>query len=112
MPQSLVYEMIREAVEVESDFMEDAMPKGLRGMNSKLMIRYVKFSADWVLDLFGYEKLYNIRFEDTFDFMTKQSITDTFSDFFKTEEINYKIHGVEETSKDKKAIFEDELEEI
>lgn len=112
LPQSLVYEMIREAVEVESDFMEDAMPAGLRGMNSKLMIRYVKYSADWVLDLFGYDKLYNIRFEDTFDFMAKQSITDTFTDFFKSEEVNYKIHGVEETSEDKKIVFDDDLEDI
>ena len=50
----------------------------------------IKYSADWVLEMFGYEKLYNIRFEDTFDFMTKQSITDTFTDFFRGEEVNYK----------------------
>ena len=115
MAQNVVYEMIREAVEIESDFMNDAMPEGdsgLRGMNSKLMIRYIKYSADWVLDLFGYEKLYNIRFEDTFDFMTKQSITDTFTDFFKGEEVNYKIHGVGETSEDKKTVFDDDLDEI
>lgn len=112
LPQNEVYEMIREAVDVESDFMEDAMPNGLRGMNSKLMIRYIKYSADWVLDLFGYEKLYNIRFEDTFDFMAKQSITDTFTDFFKSEEVNYKIHGVQETVEDKRAVFDDDLEDI
>jgi len=111
-PQSLVYEMIKDAVEIESDFMKDAMPEGLRGMNSKLMIRYIKYSADWVLEMFGYEKLYNIRFEDTFDFMAKQSITDTFTDFFKGEETNYKIHGENETAEDKKAVFEDDLDDI
>jgi ribonucleotide reductase beta subunit family protein with ferritin-like domain len=111
-PQNIVYEMVKEAVEIETAFMEDAMPEGLRGMNPKLMIRYIKYSADWVLDLFGYEKLYNIRFEDTFDFMTKQSITDTFSDFFKSEEVNYKIHGLNETSKDKKVVFEENLNDI
>jgi ribonucleotide reductase beta subunit family protein with ferritin-like domain len=112
LPQSEVYEMVKEAVEVESSFMEDAMPEGLRGMNSKLMIRYIKYSADWFLDMFGYEKLYNIRFEDTFDFMTKQSITDSFTDFFKGEEVNYKIHGVNETFEDKKTVFDDELDDI
>ncbi len=111
-PQHLVHEMVKDAVAIETVFMEDAMPEGLRGMNSKLMIRYIKYSADWVLDLFGYEKLYGIRFEDTLDFMTKQSITDTFTDFFKGEEVNYKIHGLNETAEDKKVIFESELEEI
>jgi ribonucleoside-diphosphate reductase beta chain len=110
LPQSEVYEMVKDAVEIETAFMEDAMPEGLRGMNSKLMVRYVKFSADWFLDMFGYEKLYKV--ENPFDFMVKQSITDTFTDFFKGEEVNYKIHGVDETFEDKKTVFDDELEEI
>lgn len=110
LPQSEVYEMVKDAVEIETAFMEDAMPEGLRGMNSKLMIRYVKYSADWFLEMFGYEKLYKV--ENPFDFMVKQSITDTFTDFFKGEEVNYKIHGVDETSEDKKTVFDDELEEI
>ena len=105
--QKIVYQMIREAVEIESDFMMDAMPEGLRGMNSKLMIRYIKYSADWVLDVFGYDKLYNIRFEDTFDFMKKQSVTDTFTDFFKGEEVNYKLHGKDETAEDKMIVWDD-----
>ncbi len=107
--QSVVYDMIREAIEIENDFMRDAMPDGLKGMNSELMLRYVKYCADWMLDLFGYEKLYKIKFEDTFSFMIKQSITDTFTDFFKSEEVNYKIHGVDESATDKQAVFDDEL---
>ena len=110
--QKVVHEMVKDAIQIETDFMEDAMPEGLRGMNSKLMIRYIKYSADWFLEMFGYEKLYNIRFEDTFEFMAKQSITDTFTDFFKGEETNYKIHGENETAADKKAVFEDDLDEI
>lgn len=111
-PQSEVYEMIKEAVEIESEFMRDAMPENLRGMNSKLMIRYIKYSADWVLDLFGYDKLYNIDFEDTFDFMKKQSVTDTFTDFFKSEEVNYKIHGVDEKPEDKMVEWDDDLDDM
>ena len=112
LPVETVYEMIREAVEIESEFMEDAMPTGLRGMNSKLMIRYIKYSADWVLEMFGYPKLYNIRAEDTFDFMIKQSVTDTITDFFKGEEVGYKIHGVNETSEDRQIVFEDDIDDI
>jgi ribonucleotide reductase beta subunit family protein with ferritin-like domain len=111
-PQSVVYEMVKEAVEIETAFMEDAMPEGLRGMNSKLMVRYVKYSADWVLDLFGYEKLYGIKFESTFSFMVKQSISDTFTDFFKGEEVNYKIHGENENAGDRMVVFHDDLDEI
>lgn len=111
-PQQKVYEMIKEAVEIENDFMCEAMPTGLRGMNSKLMAKYTKYSADWVLDLFGYEKLYNIKFEDTFDFMIKQSISHTFTDFFQSEETNYKIHGENETSEDKQIVVTDSLEDI
>ena len=111
-PQSLVYEMVKEAVEIETAFMEDAMPEGLRGMNSKLMLRYVKYSADWVLDMFGYEKLYGIPSHEIFDFCKKQSISDTFTDFFKGEEVNYKIHGENETHLDKKAVFQEDLDEI
>ncbi len=111
-PQALVYDMVKEAVEIETAFMEDAMPEGLRGMNSELMIRYIKYSADWVLDMFGYEKLYLIRSDEIFDFCKKQSITDTFTDFFKGEEVNYKIHGENETHLDRAVIFEENLDEI
>ena len=108
----IINDMIREAVEIETAFMEDAMPEGLRGMNSKLMIKYIKFSADWVLEMFGYEKLYNIHQSEIFDFMIKQSISTTISDFFRTEEVAYKVHGENETFSDKKAVFDDDLEDI
>lgn len=107
-----VHEMVREAVEIETAFMEDAMPEGLRGMNSKLMVKYIKFSADWVLDMLGYEKLYNIRQDEIFDFMIQQSCSLTFTDFFKGTEVSYKLHGENETSVDKKAVFDDSLDEI
>jgi len=116
-PQTLFHDMIREAVEIEADFINDALPEnsseGLPGMNNKLMLRYIKSQADYVLDLFGYEKIYNIRQEDTFEFMTKQSITDTFTDFFRGEEVNYKMHGgADESAKDKDVVFDEDLEEI
>jgi len=109
---TIVYNMIREAVDIETAFMEDAMPEGLRGMNSKLMIKYIKFSADWMLSLFGYEKLYNIRADETFDFMIQQSVSTTITDFFRQTEVNYKIHGENETSTDRKTVFDDDLDEI
>jgi len=110
-PEILVHEKVREAVDIESDFIRDAIPNGMRGMNSELMIRYIKFSADWVLSMFGYNKIYNIKVEDTFDFMVKQSITDRFSDFFKTREVTYKRHGENETHMDKQIVFDESSSE-
>lgn len=107
--QSMVHEMIREAVEIESEFMRDAMPEGLRGMNSKLMIRYIKYMADHTLELFNYDKIYQVRYEDTFDFMKKQCITDEDSDFFKGQSVNYKKHGKNETAEDKQVIMDIDL---
>lgn len=107
--QSVVHEMVREAVEIESEFMQDAMPTGLRGMNSKLMIKYIKFMADNTLQKFGYETLYNIGRDEIFDFMMKQSITDENSDFFKGNSGNYKKHGKNETAEDKTVVLDIDL---
>jgi len=109
--ESIVHQMTKEVVEIESNFMEDAMPTGLRGMNSKLMIRYIKYSADWVLSMFGYNTIYNINQEDVFDFMRKQSVSIRITDFFKSEELSYKKHGVDETPEDMKIVFDDSSEE-
>ena len=107
--QTSVHEMIREAVEIESEFMRDAMPEGLRGMNSHLMIKYIKYMANNTLSKFGYDTLYDVGVEDIFGFMKKQSITDDDTDFFKGNSGNYKKHGKSETAEDKRVIMDIEL---
>lgn len=107
--QSIVHQMIKEAVEIESEFMRDAMPEGLRGMNAKLMIRYIKYMANNTLTKFGYETIYDVGVDDIFGFMKKQSITDDDSDFFKGNSGNYKKHGKGETAEDKKVIMDIDL---
>ncbi len=107
--QSEVHNMIREAVEIESEFMRDAMPTGLRGMNSVLMIKYIKYMANNTLNKFGYDTIYDVGIDDIFGFMKKQSITDDDSDFFKGTSGNYKKHGKGETTEDKKIIMDIDL---
>jgi ribonucleoside-diphosphate reductase subunit M2 len=58
-PQKKVHKIMREAVEIESVFITEAIPCKLIGMNSELMKEYIKFVADRLLVQLGYEKIYN-----------------------------------------------------
>ena len=53
-------EMIREAVEIEKEFITSALPCRLIGMNSMLMGQYIEFVADRLIVQLGGEKLYNV----------------------------------------------------
>lgn len=56
--QERVYEIITDAVRIEQEFLTDALPCGLIGMNSKLMKQYIEFVADWLLDQLECDKVY------------------------------------------------------
>ena len=55
-----VYEIIKEAVEIETEFICEALPCKLIGMNSEMMIQYIKFVADRLILQIGYKKIYNV----------------------------------------------------
>lgn len=52
-------EIIREAVELECEFVTEALPVSLIGMNCDLMQQYVKFVGDHLLTSLGFGKIYN-----------------------------------------------------
>ena len=60
-------EIVREAVDFEKEFVLDALPVGLIGMNSDLMCQYIEAVADRIADLFGFQRVFNT--ENPFDFM-------------------------------------------
>lgn len=62
-----IYEIIKEAVDIEIEFICDALPCRLIGMNSELMSQYIKFVADRLCLQLGYDKIYNVLCP--FDFM-------------------------------------------
>lgn len=62
-----IYEIIKEAVEIESEFICDALPCRLIGMNSILMTQYIQFVADRLSLQLGYKKIYNVA--NPFDWM-------------------------------------------
>ena len=65
-------EIIKEAVEIEKDFIMSALPCRLIGMNHVLMGEYIEFVADRLCIQLGYEKIYNSK--NPFDFMEMISI--------------------------------------
>jgi ribonucleoside-diphosphate reductase subunit M2 len=59
--------IVMEAVEIEKEFICDALPCSLIGMNSKLMSQYIEFVADRLAVQFGIPKIYKT--QNPFDFM-------------------------------------------
>jgi Ribonucleotide reductase, beta subunit len=51
-------EIIKEATEIEKEFITDALPCRLIGMNAKLMSQYIEFVADRLSLQLGYDKIY------------------------------------------------------
>ncbi|EMD40628.1 hypothetical protein CERSUDRAFT_121331 [Gelatoporia subvermispora B] len=64
---SVVLKIIAEAVAIEQEFLTDALPVALIGMNAPLMCQYIEFVADRLLVSLGNEKHYNS--PNPFDFM-------------------------------------------
>jgi len=59
LPESRITEIITNAVEIEKEFVVDALPVELIGMNSGLMCDYIEFCADRLLGALGCSKYYN-----------------------------------------------------
>lgn len=62
-----IHEIIKEAVEIETEFICQALPCRLIGMNSELMTQYIQFVADRLSVQLGYDKIYNVT--NPFEFM-------------------------------------------
>jgi ribonucleoside-diphosphate reductase subunit M2 len=62
-----IHELIKEAVDIETEFICEALPCRLIGMNSELMSQYIRFVADRLCVQLGYKKIYNV--SNPFDFM-------------------------------------------
>jgi ribonucleoside-diphosphate reductase subunit M2 len=65
--EDTVHQIIKEAVELEKEFICDALPCSLIGMNAKMMSQYIEFVADRLAVQLGCQKLYGI--SCPFDFM-------------------------------------------
>jgi ribonucleoside-diphosphate reductase subunit M2 len=77
--KSRIHEIIKEAVEIETEFICDALPCRLIGMNSELMTQYIQFVADRLCLQLGYKKIYNVSNSFAYmDLISLQSKTNFF----------------------------------
>jgi len=97
--KSKVHEIIREAVEIETEFICDALPCRLIGMNSIMMTQYIQFVADRLCVQLGYDKIYNVA--NSFDFMDMISL-ESKTNFFEKRVSEYALADktVDETTFD------------
>jgi len=97
-----VREIIEQAVAIEREFITDALPVRLIGMNSDLMSHYIEFVADRLLSELGNEKIYNST--NPFDFMDLISVEGK-TNFFEKRVAEYQKAGVKDgPSEDSRAI--------
>jgi ribonucleoside-diphosphate reductase beta chain len=83
-----IEEIIKEAVEIEVDFINNALPCRLIGMNDYLMKQYVEFVADRLALQLGGDKIYGS--VNPFDWMTSISL-ETKSNFFEGRVAEYSL---------------------
>ncbi|KKZ63650.1 ribonucleoside-diphosphate reductase small chain [[Emmonsia] crescens] len=94
--QEAVERIITEAVTIEQEFLSDALPVALLGMNSKLMCQYIEFVADRLLVALGNKKVYNST--NPFDFMDNISLAGK-TNFFEKRVGDYQKAGVMASTK-------------
>jgi len=88
---SLVQQIVKDAVSVEKEFICDALPCHLIGMNNDLMSQYIEFVADRLLVQLGVPKVWNAT--NPFDFMEMISLEGK-GNFFERKISNYSKPGV------------------
>lgn len=86
-----VYEIVKQAVDIEKEFICSSLPCSLLGMNQDLMSQYIEFITDRLLSQLQYPKLYNTK--NPFDFMERISL-ESKDNFFEKRPTNYSLTGV------------------
>ena len=94
--KQLVQDIITDAVAIEQEFLTEALPCALLGMNATLMKQYIEFVADRLLVALGNEKVY--KSTNPFDFMENISLGGK-TNFFEKRVGDYQKTGVMASTK-------------
>lgn len=86
-----IYSIIKEAVEIEKEFIVSSIPCAMIGMNCTLMCQYIEYVADRLIYQLGYPKLYGS--ENPFDFMQLISMEGK-TNFFEKRVSEYSLANV------------------
>jgi ribonucleotide reductase beta subunit family protein with ferritin-like domain len=89
--QDQIHAILRDAVEIETDFICSALPCSLIGMNARDMSQYIQFVADRLAVQLGCRKMYNV--QNPFDFMELISLEGK-TNFFEKKVSEYSKPGV------------------
>ncbi|MFN3794087.1 MAG: ribonucleoside-diphosphate reductase small subunit [Chitinophagaceae bacterium] len=101
-----VQRIIKDAVDIEKEFISDALPVGLIGMNATLMKQYIEFVADRWLSELGYAKIYHAN--NPFDFMEMISLQGK-TNFFEKRVGDYQKAGVMQSNEVKTFSIEEDF---
>lgn len=101
-----VVAIITDAVSFEKEFVTDALPVSLIGMNAELMCQYIEFVADRLLVALGYDKVYGAT--NPFSFMEMISLTGK-TNFFEKKVAEYQKSGVNSKREDQTFTLTDDF---
>lgn len=99
--QDTFIEIVSEAVAVEKEFVRDALPVDLLGMNAEMMCQYIEAVADLIADLFGFERVFNT--ENPFDYMRALDVQ------IRTNHFEKKVTQYQRPL-DRRLVFSDEID--
>jgi ribonucleoside-diphosphate reductase beta chain len=91
LPEETIIAVIKDAVEIEKEFVTDALPVNLIGMNAELMRQYIEFVADRLVNELIGKKIYGAT--NPFDFMDMISLKGK-TNFFEKRVAEYQKAGV------------------
>ncbi len=94
--EARILEIIKEAVELEQEFISEALPVSLIGMNSDMMKEYIRFVADRLMRTLGYGEIYGAK--NPFDWMELISMQGK-TNFFEKRVAEYQKAGVMNSAK-------------
>lgn len=95
--ENVVHDIMREAVQIEEEFICSSISVNMIGMNINLMKQYIHYVADRLLVQFGYSKLYYK--ENPFPFMQKISLHGK-TNFFEQRSSEYNLVSLGNSNKD------------
>ncbi|MDV3854858.1 ribonucleoside-diphosphate reductase [Elizabethkingia anophelis] len=105
LPEETVQKIIIDAVDIEKEFVTDALPVRLIGMNAELMCQYIEFVADRLLVALDCKKVWNAT--NPFDFMELISLQGK-TNFFERRVGEYQKSGVAQGAKENNTFSMDE----
>ena len=97
LPKAKIHDIIKECVDIETEFICEALPCRLIGMNSELMGQYIQFVADRLCVQLGYPKIYNVA--NCLDYMELISLESKVN-FFEKRLGEYALANVNKTDAD------------